>query len=181
MNPIDNPEAFERMVVGDRPSVGTVKISGHKRAWNWQVNEAKGQDGASSNNNGQVIGEFTATHFFTAEMRDEWLIYQRHLEAMVTGPSTQAWPVYHPDLEAQRYTEASVKEIGEMVHDDVGGISVAVVFIEYKPKKVRPKTKTTAKSGSQTTPAGDSAAKEDPNAAAKRELAALLEEAQSAA
>lgn len=177
MNPIDNPEGWEVMIVGDRRSVGVVKIVGHDRNWDWQVNGAKGQDGATSQNNGRVIGEFDALHSFLAEEREEWLAYQRHLEGMVNGPTTQAWPVYHPDLEAQHFTDAAVKTIGGILYDENGGASCLVKFIEYKPKKPRPVKKTSAKPGSATSTPNDPAPKADPNAAAKAELASLLEEA----
>src|SRR5690606_22508548 len=88
----------------------------------------------------------------------------------------QALPIYHPDLARNHFTEVSVASIGGMIHDGVGGAIVIVDFIEYKPPKPKPVVKAAAKPGaSSAAPIGPP--KPDPNAAAKAELAALLEEA----
>lgn len=94
---------------------------------------------------------------------------------MVNGPSAIALPIYHPDLARQKITEASIESIGGLVYDGKGGATVVVKFIEYRPPKPKPVAKAQAKGGSR---GGNSAVlANDPNAAAKQQLADLVAEA----
>jgi hypothetical protein len=184
-NPIDNPELWDSVVVGGRPQPAEIGATprGHEREWDWDTKPAKGQDGASSSLNGATIGGFFVDYEFLSEDMQLWLGYQRHLETMVTGPEPKAYPIYHPDLEANRYTEASIKKIGDIIHDGKGGCKVIVQFIEYKPPKPKvvksAKPKTSGTGSSKSADGTVSPPAPDPNAAAKAELAALMTEAQT--
>jgi hypothetical protein len=178
------------VVLGTMRSPGVVTLRGHNREKTWDVKTAKGQVGASSSKQGDPIGEFTAT-FQLADDGDNgdgpgdfdvWEDFQRLLESIVDGPTPKALPIYHPDLARQHYTEVSVRSIGGMIHDSMGGATVEVKFIEYKPPKPKPAAKAQPKPYAQGNE-GDIGTgrrvseREDPNAAAKRELAGLLDEA----
>lgn len=186
-DPYELDEDLDFIVLGVTPSPGMVKLSGHDRFKNWDVQGAKGTTGASSNLNGDPIGQFTAT-FYLASFDDKglptgdfenWENFRRLIESMTDGPTPTAMPIYHPDLAANKFSEVSSGGIGGAVHDGLGGVSYAVKFIEYKPPKAKPSGKAVAK------PAGGGAAggggqfgpppppPPDPNAAAKAELAAL--------
>ncbi len=170
------------VILGTMRSPGKATVSGHDRDKAWDVKGAKGQVGASSSKQGDPIGTFSVL-FELAEDDDfiVWEDFQRLLESIVDGATPKALPIYHPALARQKFTEVSVKTIGGMIYDDMGGASVTVKFIEYKPPKPKPAAKAQPKRYAETE--GDIgtgrrvAAPEDPNAAAKRELAGLLTEA----
>jgi hypothetical protein len=168
------------IVLGTVRSPGVVKLSGHDREKQWDIKAAKGQTGASSTLGGDPIGSFEA-EFFLADDGDngdgpgdfdKWEEFQRLIESTVSGPKPVALPIYHPDLSRNKFTEVVCGKIGGMVHDGRGGATVKVKFIEYKPPKPKPAAKAAPKPG-----APGSTTRPDPNAAAKRELAGLLEEA----
>lgn len=188
--PDEYEDELDFIVLGNDPSPGNVKLSGHDRYKDWDIQKAKGTTGASSNLNGDPIGQFTAT-FYLAKFGpkgelsgdfENWDNFRRLIESMTSGPTPIALPIYHPDLAANGFTEVSSGGIGGAVHDGLGGVSYAVKFIEYKPSKPKPSSKAKAK------PAGNPATAQagirppsppDPNAKAKAELAALLAEARA--
>ena len=68
-----------------------------------------------------------------------------------------------------------------MVHDGKGGASVTVTFKEYRPAKPKASQKPGAKAAGKSSGAGAGPnAKPDPNAKAKAELAALVDQAKKA-
>jgi hypothetical protein len=186
-DPYELDEELDCIVLGTTPSPGMAKVSGHDRFKAWDVQAAKGTAGASSNLNGDPIGQFTVT-FFLAKYDDKgletgdfenWENFRRLIESMTEGPTPVAMPIYHPRLAEQKFTEVSSGGIGGAVEDGLGGVSYAVKFIEYKPPQPKASSKAKAK------PAGVLAAGNggqfgpppppppDPNAAAKAELQAL--------
>lgn len=187
--PHDIDEDLSAIILGTARSPGVVQLRGHNREKSWDVKPAKGQTGASSAKQGDPIGEFTALFTLADDGDngdgpgdfDKWEDFQRLLESIVDGPKPKALPIYHPDLARQHYTEVCVKSIGGMIHDGMGGATVEVKFIEYKPPKPKPATKAQPKPYAQDNEGdigtGRRATSDDPNAAAKRELAGLLTEA----
>lgn len=182
--PAEQGEELDYIVLGTTPSPGTVVLTGHDRWKNWDVQAAKGTTGASSNLNGDPIGQFTAT-FHLAEFTgdgvptgdfENWIAFRKLIESMTQGPTPIALPIYHPDLVENGFTEVSSGGIGAAVHDGTGGKSYAVKFIEYKPPKPKPSGKAKAKPAGGAVP-GKPPPPPDPNAKAKAELAALLAEA----
>lgn len=177
-NPYDDEELFLKMQVGDRMSPGVVTLSGHDRERNWDVKASKGSDGGTSSLNGAPVGGFTATFYLVRDYRDgvdefeEWDQFQAYLDSLTDGNKPKVVTVYHPDLARQKFTEVSIKKIYGIVYDSTGGGTAKVDFIEYrppKPKKVK---------SPKDYPSDPAKAKPpDPNAAAKAELASLLEEA----
>lgn len=183
--PYEVGEDLDFLVIGQlHPSPGLLTLSGHDRVKNWDVQAAKGTTGASSQLNGDPIGRFKATFFLSHDRLADtdtddfklWDDFQRMLEGFVAGPTPTAFPIYHPDLARNRFTEVTVASISGMVHDGRGGATVTVEFIEYKPPKPKPAAKAKAKPGASGK-VGDKPAKPDPNAKAKAELAALVAEA----
>lgn len=182
MTPYEQGEELDYLVLGIDPSPGLLTLSGHDRFKNWDVQAAKGTTGASSQLNGDPIGQFTAT-FYLAEFGpqnqptndfENWENFQRLIESMTSGPTPIALPIYHPDLARNRFTEVSSAGISGMVYDGKGGATVTVKFIEYKPPKPKPAAGAKAKPGAGKSPgAAGKPSKPDPNAAAKAELAAL--------
>jgi hypothetical protein len=179
-------EQFSAIVLGTTTSPGVVKLSGHDRVKNWDVQAAKGLTGASSKKNGDPIGTFQAEFYLVSDDTEEvddfdrWDDFQRLLESIVDGPTPSALPIYHPDLARNHFTEVSVKSIGGMIHDGKGGAIIQVQFLEYKPPKPKPTAKATAKPDQQraaTSSGASSPAKPDPNADSKKELSDLVDQA----
>lgn len=180
LHPHQFPELFAKLTLGDKKSPGTVTLSGHKRTFNWDVQAAKGSVGATSKLNGPPIGRFKATFYLAGDENEpdgsndftEWEDFHTLLLSLVpNGGTPKALPIYHPDLARNKFTEVSVAEIGEMVWDARGGASITVEFIEYKPPKPAAPKSATAKASAKKPD------KPDPNAAAKQELAGLVDEA----
>jgi hypothetical protein len=182
--PAEQGEDLDFLVLGITPSPGVVRLSGHDRFKNWDIQAAKGTTGASSNLNGDPIGQFTAT-FYLAEFTadgvptgdfENWEGFRRVIESMTSGPVPIALPIFHPDLAENGFTEVSSGGISGGVHDGKGGKTYTVKFVEYKPPKPKPSAKAKAKPAANGA-AGTKAAPPDPNAKAKAELAGLLAEA----
>ena len=170
----------------DRVSPGHVTLRGHDRVKNWDVQPAKGGTGASTVLNGDPVGKFTSTFSLTSEQPlggdvddfDLWEDFQAWLESLVNGPKPIAVPIYNPDLARNHFTTVTVARIGGMVKDGNGGATVEVDWLEFKPPKPKPAAKASAKAGGPLAKPG-TAARPDPNADAKAELANLLQQAKT--
>jgi hypothetical protein len=179
--PAEQGEELDYLVLGTARSPGTLTLSGHDRWKNWDVQAAKGTTGASSNLNGDPIGQFEAT-FHLAEFDgdgvptgdfENWTAFRKLIESLTQGPTPIALPIYHPDLAENGFTEVSSGGIGAAVHDGTGGKSYTVRFLEYRPPKAKPSGKAKAKPAGGTV-AGKPPPPLDPNWRAKAELAELL-------
>ncbi len=187
MRPFWFDEEFSKIILGTAFSPGVVTLSGHDRNQNWDIKAAKGQTGASTTLNGAPIGQFQASFYLAADSLDDdglddfdrWDDFQRLIESTTAGPKPIALPIYHPDLARNNFTEVVNGGIGGMIHDGRGGATVQVKFLEYKPAKPKAAAKASAKPGGKAAIGSNGAGqqKPDPNAAAKRELAALVAEA----
>lgn len=179
--PIDQEDDLNTHGLGSMRSPGVVTFTGHDRNQEWDTQKAKGQTGASSTHEGEAIGQFQATYYLvTEEDFTQWDPFQRLIESMTSGPTPIALPISHPDLARNRFTAVSQASVGGRIYDGRGGAMHVVKYIEYKPPKPKPSAKAKAKPGAGAAGAGAAAGRPqrpDPNADAKRELAALLEEA----
>lgn len=188
MTPYEQADDLDFIVLGNLyPSPGLVTLSGHDRYKNWDIQAAKGTTGASSQLNGDPIGQFTATFYLAHDRFNEdgtndfdlWEDFQRLIESMTAGPTPTALPIYHPALARNRFTEVSSGGISGMTYDGKGGATVSVKFIEYKPPKPKAAAGAKAKPAGSGSPGAAKATKPDPNAKAKAELAALVAEARA--
>ncbi len=172
-------DPLDYILLGTTQSPGVVVLSGHDRKKDWDVQGAKGQTGATTNLNGDPIGQFQA-EFYLADDEDfaAWESFQRLIESTTNGPKPVALPIYHPDLARNRFTEVVSGGVSGVLHDGRGGRIVQVTFLEYRPPKPKPAAKAAAKPG-QTYATTDEGRRTppDPNAEAKRELAGLVDEA----
>jgi hypothetical protein len=177
LSPYVHPEIFRTLIVDGRESPGTVTLSGHDSKEEWEQQRAKGTTGTTTVGHGRGVMQFTASFFLADDAdRDKWDSFRSFLQSLrpANGGKAKAVGVYHPDLVAQQIVDCVVASIGGVTHDNKGGDRVAVQFVEYRPAKPKPAAKP-----------GASAARKpgttvlDPNAAAKRELQLLLEQARS--
>lgn len=170
--PHTHPDLYLSVHIGGVLSPGKVTLSDYERKHDWDVQKAKGQTGCTTVNRGPDNSGFIAS-FYLADQDDfdAWDPFQRMLAASVEGTKPVALAAYHPDLVRNKITDVVVKSIGIMQHDGKGGATVVCKFIEYRPPKPKPAVKAGAKARTGTTTVND------PNAARKAELDALLAQA----
>ncbi len=171
--PFTHPALYNSINLGGQDSPGKVTLSGHDRKHGWDQQQPKGTSGEFTVNKGPKNGGFTATfQLVTLEQAEAWDSFQRLIASTVEGPKPKALPVYHPDLVRNKITDVVCESIGGMQNDDRGGQTVVVKFLEYRPPKAKPATRAGADAKSKSR-----ATQPDPNADAKRELAALIAQA----
>ncbi len=185
--PLENADALNVVVLGTTTSPGKVTITGHDRKENWDTQKAKGNVGATNKLNGADPGDFTCsfylagdgygTDFAQSNDFDDWETFQKLVDSLTSGPKPIALPIYHPALARQKFTEVSKGMVGGMTYDGLGGATVVVQFKEYKPAKPKPVAAATGKPRGGSRGGNSAILADDPNAAAKRQLAALVEEA----
>lgn len=183
MRPFDLGDALDYHTFGTMRSPGVCRIIGADRQLNWDIKEAKGQEGASSTLNGKPLGEFEVEYYLADDGAvsggqtdfDLWETFQRLVESTVNGPKPVALPFYHPDTARNHYTEVVLRNMGNMIHDGRGGATIKVKYGEHKPPKPKKPAKAAGKPYAQTE--GDIGTgrrvTEDPNAAAKAQLESL--------
>ncbi len=164
VDPLNDPELYDALELGGVRSPGVVKLSGHDRKINWDIKAGKGQSGASSTLKDIPLGTFKAAFYLADEEEiGQWPAFRDLINSTVNGPKPKALDVYHPDLASNKFSSVVLASFGGVAHDGKGGQTITVEFQEYAPPK--------PKGG---TPSGSKAKdKNDPNAAAKAELAAL--------
>jgi hypothetical protein len=146
-NPIIAPDDYDAIVLAGVRSPGVVTLSGHQREQGWDVQEAKGQTGASTKHNGDKVAQFTATFRLvydpTAGIDDfaDWdETFQPVIESSTSGKTPIALDVYHPDLAACGIKSVVNGGIGGKQHDGKGGATIAVKLLEYRPPKPKSST-----------------------------------------
>ncbi len=172
LTPHTHPDLFKVITIGGVPSPGKVTLSNGDRDHDWDVQKAKGQTGCTTVNRGPDVSRVVASFYLAdAEDVDGWDAFHRILAASVEGPKPTALSVYHPDLARNKITDVVVESIGLPKHGDNGSAVVVCKFIEYRPPKPKPAVKAGAKARQGTTTLND------PNAARKAELDALVAQA----
>lgn len=170
-SPHTHPELYRSIILGGVASPGVVTLSNCERQHGWEKQAPKGQAGEFTVNKGPKNSAVVAV-FYLADDTDfaGWDSYSAMLSSTVDGPKPKALSAYHPDLARNKITDLVVESIGILQHDGKGGAHVTVKLLEFRPPKPKPAAKAAA-----GVPA--KAKRADPNAAAKAELAALLEQA----
>lgn len=173
-SPHTHPEIFKSLIIDAVETPGVVTLSDFAFEHGWEEQTPKGSSGAHIINRGRKLGRFTASFYLVdVEEIDAWEAFQRTLTASVEGPKPRALFITHPDLLRQRVIDFVVTSIGGMQHDGKGGATVVCKFLEYRPPKPKPAAKPQAAGGVRR----GTTTVNDPNAARKAELAALLEQA----
>jgi hypothetical protein len=173
VNPIENEELYDAIILAGTKSPGSVRLSGHKRSIGWDVKKGAGQSGATTTRTSEDPIEFTATFYLLKDdvlgVNDfeDWPPFASVIWSTISGKTPKAVDVYHPDLAALNVGAVVLKEFGGMVHDGKGGATIAITFLEYKPPKPKGGTPKGAKTQRED---------KDPNAAALAELARLTDQ-----
>jgi len=174
-NPIDNPDLYYSIKLGEVRSPGKVKLSGHNRTIKWDVKSGNGQAGASITKQGVELTKFKATFSIMRDLSQgiddysAWPAFAELIWSTVRGQVPKALDIYHPELAANDIKSVVLADMGPMVDTDrTGESSITVEFLEYAPPV---KTGGTAKGSAAKAPKPN-----DPNAAANAELAALRQQ-----
>lgn len=167
LNPIDGGELYDKILLAGVYSPGKATISGHKRAFKWDIKDGDGQSGATSTFKGEKVAQFIVSFELVLDpvlgIDDfaEWDAFLPILEKGANGK--EALLIFHPDLVSLRIDCVTVESIGGFIHDGMGGAKVEVAFIGYAPPKKKTGT---------PKPKGN-----DPNADLKKQIDDLLNEA----
>lgn len=141
INPIDHEDAYNAIILDGKRSPGQVTLSGHNRKFAWDVKKAPGSKGASTSFNGDEPTEFQASFYLVRDYAagvddlEDWPAFQGLLESAIAGKAPKGLPIYHPDLVRNGITTVVPKEIGGAVHDGMGGQTIVVTFLEFRPPK----------------------------------------------
>jgi hypothetical protein len=179
-NTFDNGELYDSIVLGGTTSPGKVTLSGHDRVIGWDVKKGSGQSGATTTRTSEDPIEFTCSFYLVNDPSlgiddiAEWEDFATLIRSTVNGATPQPLDIYHPDLASNDITSVVLSRFGGVVHDGMGGQTVAVKFLEYRP----PKPKGGTPKGSATKPKTATAPAFDPNAEANAELARLTNQYQ---
>jgi len=144
--PLDDA-AWDKLVIfwqdqpWQSPGKTTVKC---RRVIGWDKKAAQGQKGASSERKGEPLKTWTSTHQLTDQVKmvdgvaipndfEQWDVWEFLLARSYDEDKPKALSVFHPELYRQGVEAASVEEIGSMVRDGVGGATIEVKWLEFRP------------------------------------------------
>jgi len=180
VNPIDNPQKWDVVRVGQTTSPGICKVGEFKRVNEWDVKKGKGSLGATVTYiarppaKGSIVFKlWTATHFMA------WDTFRLLFQYDPTKRTVQAVDIYHPALADINVNSVVCEEIGNIVHEGNQLYTITVALLEYfpPPKASAVSTPTGSKSNAGNTPQGNVA---DPVAdAQQKQIAELMKQAAS--
>jgi len=188
-NPIDDAEVYSVIVLAGVTSPGHVTLSGAALKNRWEEKAGDGQDGDTSTLKGRANAHFTCTF----ELWDEpsrgidhfagWDAFLPMLHASTAVEPLAALDIYHPDLARLKIGAVQVEEIGQLKHDGIGGATVELKLLEFRPPKPKSGTpggsKSNGSAGAGAAGGAQGGQAPDPNADAKAEVDALVEEAKA--
>lgn len=174
----DNPELYESIVLAGVRSPGQVTLSGHDRKIGWDVKKGPAQTGATTSRTSEDPVEFVASFYLvkddSLDIDDfaDWETFLELAKSTIAGATPKALDVYHPDLARNDIKSVVLSQIAGVVHDDVGGETHALSFLEYRPAKKKGGTPSGSKS--KASPSGIDP--NDPDAAALAEIDRLTKQ-----
>lgn len=178
INPIDNPQAWDTVTIGQVQSPGVCKVTGFKRQNEWDIKKGKGTLGATTTYVGKPPAKGSITfQLWTAFHFAEWDEFRPLLKYDPTKKAVQAVDIYHPSLADIDLNSVIVENIGAIEHEGQQLYTITVDFIEYfpAPKKSAVGTPTSSSTTQKGTTPGSPP---DPIAdAQQKEIAALLKKA----
>lgn len=153
LNPIDNPQDYDFIVVGSARSPGICRPFEPKRKHEWDVKKGKGVRGATVTYVGQAPAQWDVVfELWQASHWDDWASFATLLKYDSTKKAVQAIDIYHPSLAEVDIKSVVVEAIGAITHEGKGLYTRTVSFLEYFPPPKLSAVSTPA--GSQTTSPG---------------------------
>jgi len=178
VNPIDNPQAWDVVVIAGVKSPFVCEVGEFKRANEFDVKKGKGTYGSTITYVGRPPAKgsikfylCTAAHFVA------WDSFRPLLKYDPTKKSIQAVDIYHPSLADINLSSVVTETVGNIVHAGQGLYTCTVEFLEYFPAP--PTSAVATPNGSQTN-GGTTPGTKPPSAddALQAQIAALLVQAQ---
>ena len=173
-NPVDNPEAYDVLVLAGLESPGICKLTVPTRETGWDQQQGKDGSAGESVQNGTKGLEIQCEFYLWKDPATgidhfaEWDSFVLLLKEPTKKNSPKALDIYHPSLENKGISSVVVKSWSNPQPDGVGGGTAKVVFLEYLPSK--PKGAGGKPKGSKAGGEGSGAQAPDPNADVKAAL-----------
>ena len=181
VNPIDNPQIWDVIRLGQAISPGICKVGEWKREHQWDVKKGKGTLGGTVTFVGRPPAKGSITFkLWTPDHFAEWDLFRPLLKFDPTKKTVSAIDIYHPSLADIDIHSVVTETIGNVVHEGDQLYSITVDFIEYfpPPKAAAVGTPSGSKSAKSTTGSNSTGKSDDPVAdAQQKEIAALLKKA----
>lgn len=134
LNPIDNPQAWDVIVIGSATSPGICKVSEFKRAFEWDVKKGKGTFGSTVTFVGRPPAKGSITFYlWTAQHFTDWETFRPLLKYDPTKNTVKAVDIFHPSLADIGISSVVTESLGNIVHEGNQLYSVKVDFLEYFP------------------------------------------------
>jgi len=168
MNPVDHAEVFETVTIGGVTWSGTCEIAGLAYEMGWDVQDAKGANGASLARVGRKLSKFTLRFNMVLDQQqgidqfEEWYVSVLPvLKSSFAGKDPVGLLIEHPDCQALEVESVVVEKISAVAHDYAGGGYADVSVIQFAPAK---KVSTKGPGGSKgSNKGGGGAGATDPN------------------
>jgi len=181
LNPFDNPEAYDVVVLGGVTSPGVVKpgaITGFKRAHEWDIKKGKGAKGATLTYVQRPPAQGTIT--FTLGTREHftaWESFRPQFKYDPTKKNPQALDIFHPVLADLDIHSVVCESLSQLENDGYGEWTCVVELCEYFPPPKAPAVGTPTTSQTNTNP--KTAANQQPAVqdAQQAEIQRLLDQA----
>lgn len=185
LNPIDDPRAFDSVIIAGKESPGLAQVGEVSREYEWDVKVGKGAFGSTTTFTGRVPAKFSVMFtLWTQQHFSDWEDFVSRLKYDPTkiryNPDTlfvsgvSAVDIFHPVLVNLDVNSVVVQKIGGLVHKGRGVYTASIDFLEYYPP---PKISVVA------TPAGstpvDGLAPDPAQQALESQVSALLTEAKA--
>ena len=179
LNPIANPEAWDKVEIGLTESPGVCVISGAERKYGWDIKRGKGTLGGTLTFNEAPPVEFSIKFLLWEEEHfEDWATFRTLFKYDPTKKETTAVDIYHPSLADIDVKSVVCKKIGGIEHEGKQLYSITVDLIEYHPPPKKSAVSTPDTSKPNANQSGTNGTQPDPIADAQQaEIKKLLAEA----
>jgi hypothetical protein len=134
VNPIEAPQAWDHITIGQTDSPGLCWLKGFKRSYGWDIKKGKGALGATLTFTQRPPAKGTVEfHLWLRAHFDAWDQFLPLLKYDPTKKTTQAIDIYHPALADIFITSVVTEDIGQFEHSGEGLYTRTVSFIEFFP------------------------------------------------
>jgi hypothetical protein len=153
-NPLQDPAAFDVIVVAGVVNPGLVRVTGADRVFDWDVKDAPGSQGSTITYRGWKPTDSIQLRFEFWEQEQINDFYTNfvplfYYDANKTAPKPV--DVFHPILNANQINSVVTKKIGPLVLEDKQLYSCTIEVLEYRPAPKKNAT-TTPKASAATDP-----------------------------
>lgn len=180
LNPIDQPQLWDYITIGQKNSPGYCELSEFKREQEFDVKKGKGTVGATVTFTGKPPVKGTIKFFlWTSDHFEEWESFRPLLKYDPTKKAVQAIDIYHPALADIDVKSVVCEGIGSIVHEGKQMYSCTISLLEYLPPPKKSAVSTPTGSQSiQKTNGNPPGTPPDPIAdAQQKQIAELLKKA----